>query len=281
MRLATLRTGTGGLKTSAARVEGHEAVMLDGYADVGAVLASDALTEARTAGGRRVDLAGARFAPVVTSPGKIICVGMNYGDHIREMGRGQPSHPTLFCKLKEALIGDGEAILIPPESSQVDWEGELAVVVGRRLRRADLVEAASGIGGYTMMCETSMRDWQYRTSQWLQGKTWERSAPFGPWLATPDELSANAELRTRVNSQEVQRGRIADLMVGPAMLLSYVSTFVTLEPGDVIATGTPAGVGHAMIPPVYLRPGDEVEVEVTGLGILRAKVEKEAISRHD
>jgi acylpyruvate hydrolase len=187
----------------------------------------------------------------------------------------------LFCKLKEALVGHEEPILAPPESSQVDWEGELAVVVGRRLRRADLREAGDSIGGYSLMCDTSMRDWQYRTSQWLQGKTWEHSTPFGPWLATPDELPADAQIVTRVNSVEVQRGTISDLMVGPTMLVSYISTFVTLEPGDVIATGTPGGVGHAMTPPAYLTDGDRVEIEATGLGILRAWVEKEAVSRHD
>jgi acylpyruvate hydrolase len=149
------------------------------------------------------------------------------------------------------------------------------------LRRADLSEAAAGIAGYTLMCDTSMRDWQYRTSQWLQGKTWERSTPLGPWLATPDELPTDASLVTRVNGAEVQRARIADLLLSPTMLLSYFSTIVTLMPGDILATGTPGGVGHAMNPPTYFRPGDNLEIEVDGLGVLRARVEKEAISRHD
>jgi acylpyruvate hydrolase len=231
--------------------------------------------------GRRLDLAAARFAPPVVSPGKVLCLGMNYREHIREMGRALPSHPTAFCKWPEALIGHGEAIQIPPESAQVDWEGELAVVVGRPLRRADLTEAEAGIAGYTMMCDTSMRDWQYRTSQWLQGKTWENSTPVGPWLATPDELPADASLVTRRSGVEVQRGRISDLLVSPPMLLAYFSTVVTLRPGDLLATGTPGGVGHAMTPPTYFRPGDRLEVEVDGLGILSARVEKEAISRHD
>ncbi|MDR1118169.1 MAG: fumarylacetoacetate hydrolase family protein [Bifidobacteriaceae bacterium] len=281
MRLATLRTGSGGGRTTAARIEDRQAVILEEFEDVGAILRQDALEAARTAAGPTEDLAEARYAPVVVKPGKIICVGMNYGPHLREMGRAAASHPTLFCKLKEALVGACEPILLPPESNQVDWEGELAVVVGRRLRRADMIEAAAAVGGYTMMCDTSMRDWQYRTSQWFQGKTWEKSTPLGPHLATPDELPPEAQIRTRLNSVEVQRGRIEDLMVSPVMLLSYVSTFVSLEPGDVVATGTPAGVGHAMTPPTYLRPGDQLEIEVDGVGILQSWVEKEAISRHD
>ncbi|MDR2566431.1 MAG: fumarylacetoacetate hydrolase family protein [Bifidobacteriaceae bacterium] len=277
MRLATLRTGAAGEQTTAARIEDDEAVLLDQFADVGAVLAAGALDAVATAPGQRVKLGQARFAPVVPQPGKILCVGMNYRAHVREMGRAAPPHPALFAKWKEALIGAGEPILLPPESKQVDWEGELAVVVGKRLRRADLLEAADGIGGYTLMCDTSMRDWQYRSSQWTQGKTWEKSTPLGPWLATPDELAANAELTTKVDGLEVQRARIADLVVGPAGLLAYISTFITLEPGDVVGTGTPAGVGHAKQPPVYLKPGQEIEIAVTGLGVLRSSVANETI----
>ncbi|MDR2253993.1 MAG: fumarylacetoacetate hydrolase family protein [Bifidobacteriaceae bacterium] len=281
MRLATLRPGGDRQSTRAARIEGDHAILLEQFSDVGALLAADGLEAAKSADGPRIELADASFAPVVPRPGKILCVGMNYGQHIKEMGRTRTSHPTLFAKLKETLIGSGEAIQLPPESSQVDWEGELAVVIGRRMRRADLLEAEAGVAGYTLMCDTSMRDWQYRTSQWCQGKNWERSTPFGPWLATPDELPEGAEVITRVNSTRVQRGRISDLMLSPALLVLYASTMITLEPGDVIATGTPGGVGHAMNPPTYLTPGDVVEVEVPGMAILRSRVEMETVSRHD
>ncbi|MDR1187004.1 MAG: fumarylacetoacetate hydrolase family protein [Bifidobacteriaceae bacterium] len=278
MRLATLRTGPDGRTTAAARIEGDQAVILDQFADVASVLEAGALEAAASLDGTRVRLDQARFAPVVPAPGKILCVGMNYRAHTREMGRSSPTHPALFSKWKETLIGHGESIQLPPESSRVDWEGELVVVIGKRLRRADLIEAANGIGGYTLMCDTSMRDWQYRTPQWLQGKTWERSTPLGPWLATPDELPANAEITTKVDGHEAQRAQISDLVASPAALVSYISTFISLSPGDLIATGTPAGVGHARQPPVYLQDGQEVEIAVTGLGTLRAKVENEVVS---
>jgi acylpyruvate hydrolase len=277
MRLATLRTGAAGGQTTAARIDGDEAVLLDQFADVGAVLAAGALDAVAAARGPRVRLDQARFAPVVPNPGKIICVGMNYRAHVREMGRTAPPHPALFAKWKQALIGAGEAIQLPPESKQVDWEGELAAVVGKPVRRADLLQAADAIAGYTIMCDTSMRDWQYRSSQWMQGKTWEKSTPLGPWLATPDELGDNAELTTKVDGQEVQRAKVADLVVGPAGLVAYISTFITLEPGDVVATGTPGGVGHARRPPVYLKPGQEIEIAVTGLGALRSFVANEPV----
>jgi acylpyruvate hydrolase len=277
MRLATLRTGPG--QTSAARIEGDQAVLLEGFEDVGAVLAADALATATTADGPGLTLDQARFAPVVPAPGKIICIGMNYRSHIKEMGRSGPSHPALFAKTREALIGAGEAIQLPPESERVDWEGELAVIVGKSLRRADLIEAAAGIGGYTLMCDTSMRDWQYRTSQWLQGKTWENSTPLGPWLVTPDELAPDAELTTRIDGKLVQQAKVADLVISPVALVSYISTFVRLEPGDVIATGTPGGVGHARQPPTYLKAGQTVEIAVTGIGTLRSEVENEDVRR--
>ncbi|MDR2380462.1 MAG: fumarylacetoacetate hydrolase family protein [Bifidobacteriaceae bacterium] len=278
MRLATLRIGG---TTQAARIEGPEAVLLEQFPDVGAVFRADALAEAAVFNGPRLSLDEVRFAPVVPQPGKVLCIGMNHRAHIKEMGRSLPSHPTAFAKFVESLVGAGEPILLPPESGQVDWEGEIAVVVGRPLRRADLMEAVAGIGGYTIMCDISMRDWQYRTSQWLQGKTWERSTPLGPWAVTPEELPADPELVTRVNSREMQRGRMSELMLSPAMLLSYFSTFVTLQPGDIVATGTPGGVGYAMNPPTYLRGGDTIEIEVSGIGILRSWVEMEAVSRHD
>ncbi|MDR2453866.1 MAG: fumarylacetoacetate hydrolase family protein [Bifidobacteriaceae bacterium] len=310
MRLATLRIGAGAAgatggrgpelaappgraepraatdsraATVAARIEGDHAVILEPFADVAAVLraalaADGGLAAVAGADGPVIALDGARFAPVVVAPGKIFCMGMNYRSHIKEMGRAVPAHPSLFAKWKESLIGAGEAIQLPPESSQVDWEGELAVIIGRRLRRVDAIEAAKGIAGYTLMCDTSMRDWQYRTSQWMQGKAWENSTPLGPWMATTDELAPGAELITTVDGREVQRGRIADLLVPPAAVVSYISTFISLEPGDVIATGTPGGVGHARCPPAYLKPGQEVAVTVTGLGTLRSKVEIEVIS---
>jgi acylpyruvate hydrolase len=283
MKLATVRTsptGPNGPGTAAARIVDGEAQLLAGFEDVGAVLAQGIEQAESAETVATVPLTEIRYAPVIPNPAKIICVGMNYRAHIREMGRSFPSHPTLFAKWKEALVGCGESVLLPEETSQLDWEGELAVVVGQTIRRATTVEAASAIAGYTLMCDTSMRDWQYRTSQWLQGKTWERSTPFGPWLGTPDELKPDAELVTKVDGKQVQSGRIDDLLLGPEALVSYISTFITLRPGDVIATGTPGGVGHARQPPTYLQPGQTVTVEMAGLGCLRSVVEQEPIRGH-
>lgn len=267
--------------TVAARIEQNQAVLLEDFPDVGALLRAGALGPAATQNGQVVPLEDAHFAPVVTAPDKIFCVGMNFRSHIREMGRPLPSYPTLFAKWQQCLAGASDPILLPSESTQVDWEGELVAVVGKNLRRADLEQARSAITGYTLMCDTSMRDWQYRTSQWLQGKSWERSTPLGPWMSTADELPDDAELTTKVDGQCVQRGRISDLLFSPEAIVSYISTFITLHPGDLIATGTPGGVGHAMNPPNYLRPGQTVTVEVTGVGVLESKVESELIWRHD
>jgi acylpyruvate hydrolase len=284
MKLATVRTSppvSGRPRTAAARIVDGEAHLLAGFQDVGEVLAGGIQQVEAAQIAARLPLAEVSYAPVIPNPGKIICVGMNYRAHIREMGRSFPTHPTLFAKWKEALVGSGEPVWLPEETNQFDWEGELAVVVGQTIRRATTVAAGQAVAGYTLMCDMSMRDWQYRTSQWLQGKTWERSTPFGPWLATPDELQPDAELVTKVDGKPVQHGLISDLLLGPAELVSYVSTFITLRPGDVIATGTPGGVGHALQPPTYLRPGQTVTVELPGLGCLSTLVEQEPIRGHD
>src|SRR5690625_1877547 len=184
MRLATLRTAEG---TVAVRVEGDRAVELPGFGDVGEVLRRDALHQVGSLSGPEHDLTGADLAPVVPAPGKIICVGLNYRNHILEMGRQLPEHPTLFAKYPEALIGAHDDIVLPPESDAVDWEAELAVVVGQPVRRAHVDAAAAAIAGYAVFNDVTARDWQYRTLQWLQGKTFGATTPFGPTLVTPDE----------------------------------------------------------------------------------------------
>ncbi len=205
---------------------------------------------------------------MVPTPGKIICIGLNYRNHILEMGRELPQHPTLFAKYPEALIGAGDKIQLPPESDKVDWEGELAVVLGRRVRRASADEARAAIAGYSVLNDVTMRDYQYRAPQWLQGKTWENSTPLGPVLATPDEVPSDAALVTRVDGDEVQRTTIDDLVFDPVELVRYLSTIVTLSPGDVIASGTPGGVGHARTPARYLSAGQTLTTSVDGIGEL-------------
>ncbi|WAL68454.1 fumarylacetoacetate hydrolase family protein [Amycolatopsis cynarae] len=264
MKLATIRLNG---RTAAVRVEGDSAIET-GFADVGELLRAGGLEAAASAEGPRHSFPDADLAPVVPSPGKIVCVGLNYRNHILEMGRELPEYPTLFTKFPEALIGPRDDILLPPESDQVDWEGELAVVVGKTVRRVSIEDAPAAIAGYSVLNDVTMRDHQYRTTQWFQGKSWENSTPFGPVLVTPDEVPGDAQLVTRLDGEEVQHTPIGDLVFGPAELISYLSTIFTLRPGDVIATGTPGGVGHARKPARYLRAGRKLTTTIDGIGEL-------------
>jgi acylpyruvate hydrolase len=262
MKLATIRDGGG---TRAVRVDGDEAVELPA-ADVREVLERDLWHEwAATASGPRRPLAGLDYAPLIPAPDKIVCVGLNYRSHIAETGREAPDHPTLFAKFRSALVGANDPIVLPAASTQVDWEAELAVVVGARARHVTVEDAPAAIAGYTILNDVSMRDWQFRTTEYLQGKTWERSTPLGPWLVTRDESPGpHREIECVVDGEQMQKADTAELVFGPAALVSYVSTIVTLEPGDVIATGTPAGVGAGR--GRFLTAGAEVVTRIAGLG---------------
>jgi acylpyruvate hydrolase len=278
MRLGTIRTAEG---TVAVYVDGDTLTEITGFADVGALLATEGWrVAAATASGpaRRLDaVAPQDWAPVVPAPGKVVCVGLNYANHIREMGRELPEFPTLFAKYPEALIGPFDAIVLPREApSAVDWEGELAVVVGTVARRLDEQQAESAIAGYTVLNDVTMRDYQYRTPEWFQGKTFESTTPIGPVLVTADEFRLGGELRTEVDGEVVQRTTTDDLVFGPAALISYISHIVTLRPGDVIATGTPGGVGHARRPPRYLAPGSRLTTAIEGIGSMTSVVRGEA-----
>lgn len=267
MKLATLRTSSG---TTAVRVDGDRLVEV-GAPDVGALLAQpDWVVKAAGADGPIHDAADPDFAPVVIWPGKIVCVGLNYRNHILEMGRELPEYPTLFAKYPEALIGPRDQIMLAPESDAVDWEAELAIVIGQTVRRARGASAEQAIAGFAVLNDVTMRDWQYRSPMWDQGKTWEHTTPLGPWLVTPDELPGGVrpslELRGLVNGEVVQSANTSDLVFDPVTLVEYISTIVTLRPGDVIASGTPGGVGHARKPPRYLAAGDVLVTEISGLG---------------
>jgi acylpyruvate hydrolase len=274
MRLATLRVPSG---TAAVVVKGEVAIEIEGMADVGALLADPRWRErAAAAGGPRHPLgaiADDRWAPVVPRPGKIVCVGLNYRSHILEMGRDLPTHPTLFAKYPEALVGPYDPIRIPVHAADaVDWEAELAIVIGSRVSEADTDAASAAIAGYSVLNDVTMRDYQNRTLQWLQGKTFDQTAPFGPVLVTADEFAPGPRISCAVNGETVQDGATDDLVFGPAALVSYISGIVTLNPGDVIASGTPGGVGHARTPARYLSVGDELETAVEGIGTLRNRV---------
>jgi acylpyruvate hydrolase len=266
MRLATIRTGDG---TRAVRVDPDRAVEI-GPADVGALLADPGWRSlAEAADGPAHDLPSLDHAPVVPRPGKVICVGLNYAHHIREMGRELPSHPTLFAKFPEALVGAYDDVVLPAASDAVDWEAELAVVLGATVRHVDAAAAEAAIAGYAILNDVTARDWQYRTMQWLQGKTFEATTPFGPELVTADEAGTGLDLSCAVDGERVQTANTADLVFSPAELVAYISTVLTLRPGDVIATGTPGGVGHARKPPRYLRPGAVLTTTIAGLGDCR------------
>jgi acylpyruvate hydrolase len=267
MRLLTIRTTEG---TRAARLEGDQVVELP-FGDVGAVLYSgpDWTRAAATPGTRRL-LSDVELAPVVTGPDKIICLGLNYRSHIQEMGRELPAYPTMFSKFRRALVGPRDPIVLPPESDEPDWEVELGLLIGRPARRARGAEAEGAIAGYCVVNDVTMRDWQRRTTQYLQGKTFERTTPVGPVLVTPEEVdrARDLELTSSVDGELMQRGRTSDLLFSPVELVEYISTVITLLPGDLIATGTPAGVGAARTPPVFLRPGQVVRAAIEGIGEL-------------
>jgi len=263
MRLATIRTEYG---TTAARLDGDVLVPLEA-ADVGELLAAGGGGRPRE-GAAPVPAAGADFAPVVPRPGKIICVGLNYRAHILETGRELPEYPTLFAKFADTLTGARDDLVLPSVSEKVDWEVELGVIIGRPVYRASVDEAEAGIAGYTVVNDVSMRDWQRRTLQWLQGKMFERSTPTGPYLVTADEVGTapDLEVRCEVDDVVMQQSRTSDLLFGAAEIVAYASQAVTLRPGDLIATGTPGGVGNARKPPVYLRPGNVLRTWIEGLG---------------
>jgi len=251
-----------------------------GQPDVGALLAqSDWRSVAAAADGPKHALQDLRYAPVVPRPGKIIAVGLNYRSHIKEMGREMPVYPTLFAKFPEVLIGADDDLVLPVESDAVDWEAELAVVIGATVRHADEQTARQAIAGYSVLNDVSMRDWQFRTKEWLQGKIFEATAPFGPHLVTPDEVPADAAISSEVDGEVMQASKISDLLFGPAELIAYISTVLTLKPGDVIATGTTGGVGHARSPQRYLQPGQTLVTTIEGIGRTVTAVRKAEGSR--
>jgi acylpyruvate hydrolase len=274
MRLATIRTTDG---TRAVRVDDDYAVET-GHIDVGALLKYQDWPElSLRADGPRHSVTELDYAPVVPQPGKVICLGLNYTNHIREMGRELPQHPTLFAKYPQALIGAYDRLTLPAASSMVDWEAELAVVVGAAVRNADRATARQAIAGYAVFNDVTARDWQYRAPQWLQGKTFEATTPFGPHLVTADEIRTSdgedpeigLDLECLVDESSVQHANTADMVFDAVAAISYVSTILTLHPGDVLALGTPGGVGHARVPPRYLQPGQTLLTRISGLGECR------------
>jgi acylpyruvate hydrolase len=264
MKFATIRTPDG---TRAAALDGGKLLPLD-FTDVGSWLQAGSPDWSSRVSGAPVRVEEADFAPVVPDPGKIICVGLNYRDHILEMGREIPEFPTLFAKFSDSLVGARDDIVLPPGSSSIDWEGELAVVIGTAVSRADETAARNAIAGFAVANDVSARDFQRRTPEWLQGKTFDRTTPLGPYLVTVDETGREPDLviSCSVNGITKQLSRTSELVFGPVSLVRYISAITTLRPGDVILTGTPGGVGDGRNPKEILEPGSLLETSINTLG---------------
>jgi len=215
-------------------------------------------------------IAGVHLVPPVPNPGKVLCVGLNYNDHLTETGRALPSHPDIFAKFASTLIGPRDAIQLSEVTDNLDFEGELAVVIGKPARNLDQSEALGAVAGLMVLNDVTARDLQYRGTQWIPGKCVDASTPCGPWIVTLDEIPdpQSLDLTTWVNDDVVQHSNTTYMIFPIAEIVSYISTFLTLQPGDVIATGTPAGIGAKRQPPLWLRPGDEVRVEIEQVGSL-------------
>lgn len=218
------------------------------------------------------------LAPVVPRPRKIICVGANYDLHRQEMGRDELPYPTLFVRFPESMVGHRQHILRPFASERFDYEGELAVIIGARARHVPAERAYSVVAGYTCLNDGSVRDYQRHTTQFTPGKNFDASGGMGPWMVTADEIPDphDLELRTRVNGEVVQSANTGQMSFRIPEIIEYVSTFTTLAPGDVIATGTPSGVGDKRKPPLYLKAGDLLEVEISKIGVLSLPVADES-----
>lgn len=219
----------------------------------------------------RVPLDETELLPPIGNPGKIICVGLNYRSHVAETGRDTPAYPMLFTRYPSSVVGHGQSIVRPNSSEKYDFEGELAVVIGRHAHHVRSEQALDYVAGYACFNDGSVRDFQRHTSQFFPGKSFWRSGAFGPWLVTADEIRDPhaLTLTTRLNGAVMQQATTSDLLFDIPALIAYITQIVPLEPGDVIATGTTGGVGAARQPPLWMKPGDQVEVEISGIGVLR------------
>ncbi|MBN3830314.1 fumarylacetoacetate hydrolase family protein [Burkholderia sp. Ac-20344] len=229
--------------------------------------------------GSAVDLDTVRLLPPFGRPNKIVCVGLNYLDHSAETGFEKQTYPTVFARFASSLIGHGEAIVMPPQSSQLDYEGELAAVIGAGGRNIPRERALDHVAGYALFNDATLRDYQFRTPQWTMGKNFDGTGAFGPWFVTADALPRGCKgrcIQTRLNGKVVQEASTSDMIFDVETLIVLLSEVMTLQAGDVIVTGTPAGVGMAREPQLWMKPGDVCEVEIEGLGVLRNPIAKAA-----
>ncbi|HET7367702.1 MAG TPA: fumarylacetoacetate hydrolase family protein [Gaiella sp.] len=272
-RFASCSLGT---RAFAALVEGDQVLPLRDIAELGAATPSEVLADPPLTG-ERIPLAEVTLRPVVPRPGKIVCVGLNYRAHVAEGVYDEPDYPALFPKFADTLVAAGEPIALPPESEAVDYEAELAFVVGRDVRRVSGEEALAAVGGYTIANDISMRDYQYKSHQWLAGKAWARSTPLGPFLVTPDEVGDPhaLDISLELNGERMQEANTRLFIFDIPTIVATISEFMPLRPGDVVLTGTPSGVGYRRDPKVLLRDGDRLVVEISGVGRLENTVAAE------
>jgi len=274
MRLASFRTAQG---ASYGAVTDQGIVDLgrrlgNRYSDLRALLERNGLEEARKAAGSSADYKESELTwlPLIPNPGKIVCVGLNYEEHRQETGRDKTEQPALFLRLAESQVGHQQPILRPRESKNLDYEAEIALVIGRAGRRISQKDSWNHIAGYSCYNDGSVRDWQRHTIQWTAGKNFASTGGFGPWMVTADEIPAGTllTLSCRLNGERMQHATTEQMIFKIPKLIEYISSFTTLAPGDVIVTGTPGGVGARRNPPVWMKPGDKVEIEIDKVGVL-------------
>ena len=225
------------------------------------------------------DLDEITYATLIDRPGKIICMGLNYADHAKEGGHARPDYPSFFMRGPSSLTAHQSPIIRPKVSTKLDYEAELAFVIGKQARHCTLENALEHLAGYSIFNDGSVRDYQRKSTQWTIGKNFDQTGAFGPWLVTPDELPQGAtglQIQSRLNGQIMQNANTKDFLWGVAETIVLITECMTLEPGDVVITGTPAGVGYARTPPVFMKPGDMCEVEIEGIGILSNTIADEA-----
>jgi 2-keto-4-pentenoate hydratase/2-oxohepta-3-ene-1,7-dioic acid hydratase in catechol pathway len=242
-------------------------------------LPSVKIAAAKAPASAKLGLAGVKPALPFDPPGKIVCVGLNYALHAKEGGHEIPTYPSFFLRVPTSLVAAGAPVVRPKISTQLDYECELTIVIGKRGRHIPEVNALDHVFGYTLFNDISVRDFQRKTSQWTPGKNFDATGPLGPWIVTADDLPAGAtglRIMTRVNGETMQDSNTSDMIFSTARIVALLSEFMTLEPGDVIATGTPSGVAHARKPPTWMKAGDKVEVEIEKIGVLANPIVDEA-----
>jgi 2-keto-4-pentenoate hydratase/2-oxohepta-3-ene-1,7-dioic acid hydratase in catechol pathway len=274
MRLATFKTSKGasyGAVTDKGIVDLGKRLG-NRFPDLRSLIANNGMGEARKLLSEKPDYQAAEITwlPVIPNPDKIVCVGLNYQDHVVETGRDNTEQPAIFLRVADSQVGHKQPLLRPKESTHMDYEAEIAVIIGKGGRRISQKDAWDHIAGYSCYNDGSVRDWQRHTIQWTAGKNFAQTGGFGPWMVTADEIPPNTRmtLSCRLNGQEMQKATTEQMIFKIPKIIEYVSTWTTLVPGDVLVTGTPGGVGARRTPPLWMKPGDKVEIEIDKVGIL-------------